>query len=42
MVLAFMVFSSTAVAAGWIIAGAILLAMAVWGVVMFREIRERV
>lgn len=37
-----MAFSGTAVAAGWIIVGAILLVLTVWTVVMAREIRERV
>ena len=37
--LAFMLFLGKGVAAGWIFAGALFLALAVWAIVMFREFR---
>lgn len=40
--LAFMAFLGTGVSAGWIFAGALLLALAVWVVVMFREFKQAI
>ena len=40
--LAFVFFFGTAISAGWILGGALLLAVTVWIVVMFREIRDAI
>ncbi len=40
--LAFVIFSGTAVSAGWIVAGALVSAVVVWVLVMLREIRNAI